>query len=115
MISSEFKKDDYLHIKWPIASVALSLVLCGGLFFGLTTVDGTALVELRRARTQLDSARQAVNKIEEEEATIIRHIGSYRQMEQEGIVAAEDRLEFQETLAELRDAVFCAANSICFR
>lgn len=101
MISSEFRKDDYWRVKWPMASVALSLVLCGSVFFGLTTLDAAAATELRRARAELDEARQAVDKIEEEEATIIAYIGNYRQMEQEGIVEPEDRLQFQEAIAEL--------------
>jgi hypothetical protein len=103
MISSEFKKEEYWLIKWPLFSLVFSLVLCGGLLFGLNTVDAAAASDLRRARSTLDEAREALDKIEEEEATIIEYIGRYRQMEQDGVVTAEDRLQFQERLLEIRD------------
>lgn len=102
MISREFKKDDYWRIKWPLVSLALGLVVSGALLVGLNTLDATALVDLRNARNALSDARNALNDIEQEEATIIEYLGRYRQMEQEGMLAAEDRLQFQETLAELR-------------
>jgi len=102
MISSEFKKDDYWLLKWPLLSLALSLIISGSLLFGLSAVDTAADAELRRARSRLDEARNAVDKIEEEEATIVEYLGRYRVIEQEGAVAPEDRLQFQETIAELR-------------
>ncbi len=102
MISAEFKKEDYWRVKWPLLSFVLSLALAGGLLFGLNTLNATAAAELRTARSGLDEARDAVDKIEEEDATIIEYLGRYQRMEQEGIVAPEDRLQFLETLAELR-------------
>lgn len=102
MISREFRKDDYWRIKWPLVCLAASLIVCGGLFVALSTLESTALVDLRNARNTLSDARNALNDIEQEEATIIEYLGRYRQMEQEGMLAAEDRLQFQETLAELR-------------
>jgi hypothetical protein len=102
MTLSEFRKEEYWLIKWPIVCLTLSLCLCGGLLVGLNSVDSTAAAELQRARNELDSARQSVGKIEEEEATIIEYIGRYRQLEQDGVVADEDRLQLQEALAQLR-------------
>jgi hypothetical protein len=101
--TSEFKKDEYWLIKWPLVSFVLSLCLCGSLLVGLNSLDATAAAELRGARDALDLARQSVEKIEEEEATIIEYIGRYQQMEQEGVIADEDRLQLQETVAELRN------------
>lgn len=102
MISREFTRDDYWRVKWPLVSLALSVIVCGGLFVGLNTLDKSAQVELRNARNALSDARNALNDIEQEEATIVEYIGRYRQIEREGIFSAEDRLQFQETLAELR-------------
>jgi hypothetical protein len=104
MISSEFKKEDYWRIKWPLLALLLSLLLAGGLFFGLTTVDTAAAAELRRTRSNLDSAREDVEKIEEEEQTIIKNIGRYRLMEEDGVFMPEDRLQFQERMLEIRSA-----------
>lgn len=102
MISREFTKDDYWRVKWPLVSLALGLILSGGLLVGLNTLDSTAQASLRDARNALSDARNALNDIEQEEATIVEYIGRYQQMEQDGALAAEDRLQFQETLAELR-------------
>jgi hypothetical protein len=101
MISNEFKKEDYWRIKWPLLAMLLSLLFAGGLFFALTTVDTAAAAELRRARSELDSAREDVEKIEEEEQTIIKNIGRYRTMEEDRVVMPEDRLQFQERLLEI--------------
>lgn len=102
MISSAFKKEEYWLIKWPLLSLVLSLCLSGGLLIGLNTLNTSATTDLRRARSDLDQARESVAKIEEEEATIIEYIGRYERMEQEGVVSAEDRLQFQEMLAQAR-------------
>ena len=102
MISGEFRKEDYWSIRWPLLSLVLSLVISAGLLLGLNTLDTSATAELRRARAQLDDARDSVDQIEEEEATIIEYLGRYREMEQEAVMAPEDRLQFQETLAQLR-------------
>jgi hypothetical protein len=104
VISSEFKKEEYWLIKWPLFSFVLSLVFAGGLFFGLTTIDSAAADELRRARAKLDDARNRVDKIEEEEQTIIEYVGRYRLMQEDGVVTPEDRLQFQELLQEVRAA-----------
>jgi hypothetical protein len=101
--ASEFRKEEYWLIKWPLVSLVLSLCLCGGLFVALSSLDSTATADLRRARDDLDLARQSVGKIEEEEATIIEYTGRYQQMVQEGVIADEDRLQLQETIAELRN------------
>lgn len=103
MTLSEFRKDDYWLVKWPLLSLVLSLCLCGGLLIGLNSIDITAAAELRRARNDLNAARDAVEKIEEEEATIVEYIGRYKQMEQKGVIDDEDRLQFQETIAQLRN------------
>ncbi len=102
MISSEFKKEEYWLIKWPLCSLVLSLVCAGTLLFGLSTIDAAAADELRRARNDLSEARDRVDKIEEEEQTIIEYSGRYRMMEQDGVVAPEDRLQFQERLQDIR-------------
>jgi hypothetical protein len=103
MISGEFKKEDYWLIKWSLLSFVLSLVISGGLLVGLNALDAAATTDLRRARASLDQARSDVDTIEQEEATIIEYVGRYQQMEQDGEVAAEDRLQFNETLREIRD------------
>lgn len=100
---SEFKKADYWLIKWPLLSLVLSLGLASGLYVGLNALDTTAAAELRRARNDLNEARDSVAKIEEEEATIIEYIGRYQRLAEDGVVAAEDRLQFLENVAQLRD------------
>lgn len=102
MISSEFKKGDYWLIKWPLVALLLSAIFSGGLFFGLSTVDDAASTELRRVRSDLDEAREDVEKIEEEEQTIIQNIDRYRMMEEDQVITPEDRLQFQERLLEIK-------------
>jgi hypothetical protein len=104
MSLSEFRKEDYWLIKWPLLSLTLSLCCAGGLIVGLTTLDASATAELRRAQTGLDTARNSVAKIEEEESTIIEYIDRYRVLEEEGIVSDEDRLQLQENVLEMRTA-----------
>lgn len=99
---SEFKKADYWLIKWPLLSLLLGLCLVSGLYLGLNSLDTAAAAELRQARNELNEVRDSVAKIEEEESTIIEYIGRYEQLAEDGVVAEEDRLEFQETMAELR-------------
>jgi hypothetical protein len=102
MISSEFRKEEYWQIKGSLLSLVLSLILSSGLLFGLKSLDAAATAELRSARNDLNKARDDVDKIEEEEARIIEYVGRYQQMEEDGVLSIEDRLQFQETLAELR-------------
>lgn len=103
MISPEFKKEEYWLIKWPLVAMVLSLIVSGSLLVGLNSLDTQAAAELRRARSELDNARDDVDKIEEEEATIIEHIGRYSEMERDGVVAPEDRLQLQERLLEIME------------
>lgn len=102
MISNEFKKEDYWHIRWSVLSLLLGVVFVSGLLFGLNALDAAAATDLRRARSDLDDAREAVEKIEEEEQTIIKNIGRFRVMEQDGVLVPEDRLQFQERLQDIR-------------
>jgi hypothetical protein len=102
MISSEFSKAEYWMIKWPLLALLLSIVLVSGLFLGLNAIETAAAAELRRVRSDLDEARDNVEKIEEEEQTIIKNIGRYRIIMEDGVVMPEDRLQFQERLLEIR-------------
>jgi hypothetical protein len=99
---SEFKREDYWLIKWPLFSLFLSLIFCAGLFLGLTTLNTSAAAELRSARNQLNNARNSVEKIEEEEDTIIEYIDRFQQITADGSVSDEDRLQFFEQVARIR-------------
>ena len=58
---------------------------------------------LQIARGNLQLARTNIDQIEDEEATIIEYIGRYQELETDGVVNPEDRLQLIERITEIRE------------
>ncbi len=99
---SEFTRADYLRIKWPFVALAACLMVGIGLFAGLKVLSQKAASQLQQARTASEEARQKVDKISQEEATISANIGRYQSIKEAGTVGPEDRLLMKEHFEMLR-------------
>ena len=99
---SEFGREDYWNLKWRLLFLLGSIAIITGIFFGMRYIDQEALLSLRSSRSAFDNAQQALDKIEEEEATIIEYIGRYDELKAANVVGEEDRLEFLENFARIR-------------
>jgi hypothetical protein len=99
---SEMTRDDWWLIKNPLLFMVVVLAAIAGIFISLNSMDTSAATELRNARSQLNTARDDLDKIEQEEAAILENIGRYRELAADGVVELEDRLLFLETFAQLR-------------
>lgn len=99
---SEMTRDDWWLIKNPLLFLTVVLVAIAGIFITLNNLDTSANTALRTARAQLNTARDDLDKIEQEEASILDNIGRYRELAADAVVQPEDRLLFLETFAQLR-------------
>ena len=99
-----FDKQDYKLLRnaglWLGVCLSFALVL----YFGANRVNGDATLALNNARAQFDQATASVQLIAEEEATIILYIDRYQEFVEHGYLSAEDRLDFIESISEIRDA-----------
>lgn len=98
-----FTSNELLGIKWQLSFFISSIVLSAFIYLGTDHLNVQADRDLRNKRAIFQKARSSVELIEEEEATIIRYIDEYKQMEEEGIVKEEDRLQFLEDMAVIRE------------
>ena len=103
-IFSILTKEDYLSIKMQIAFSVVGIVLSIAIFLGVDYLSSGSLRDLRIAQSDFNNARSRVDLIEEEEATIIEYIERYQELDAQGIVDDEDRLQMFEQIAEIRSA-----------
>lgn len=101
MTLSELTKEDYLSLLWHFLLLAVCVVLVGAFFYGVSALDTAASRELNVARGDLSNAQASLEQIEEEEATITSYIEPYLAIA-EGAVGGTDRLDMQETFAQIR-------------
>ncbi len=99
---SELTRSDYLRIKWPFVALAASIVVGISLFAGLKVLNQKATMQLQQARAASEEARQKVDKISQEEATIRANIGRYQVIKEAGTVGPEDRLQMKEYFGAIR-------------
>lgn len=103
-INLPFKKQDYFMLRNSLLTFAISLLLAGGGYVAVSFTTQSARANAAIAQGIFEQVSQSVQQIAQEEATVVRYIGRYREMEQEGIVRDEDRLAFLETFGEIRNA-----------
>lgn len=101
MTLSELKQEDYLSLVWHFLLLSVCVALVGGFFYGVNTLDTAASRELNVARGDLSNAQASLDQIEQEETTITAYIEPYLAIA-EGAVARTDRLDMQETFAQIR-------------
>ncbi|MDP1932726.1 MAG: hypothetical protein Q8L60_14840, partial [Gammaproteobacteria bacterium] len=98
------EKKDLLLLRVPVLCFAISAGLGVALYFAAQYLTEQASRDLFIAQTNLDQTSTSVLQIAQEEETIIRYIGRYRDIEADGGVAEEDRLRLLEVIAEIRQA-----------
>lgn len=96
-------KSDLLLLRWPALVLLVSGVLAGILYFALGLLSQWSAGGLAEARAEFDQVSSAMQQIAQEEQTVIRYIDRFSQMEADGVMSAEDRLDLIETIAALRD------------
>ena len=97
-----FPNEDLMMIRWRIGFFILCCALAIGVYWGIEMLNSQATRNLNLAQSGLYGARQDVEQIAQEEATIVEYIDRYQELSEQGIVDAEDRLLFLEKVAELR-------------
>jgi hypothetical protein len=103
MNSLNLDSSDIRLIRWPLVLFAFCSLLAATIYFGVSYLEEEASQELRRVNAAFQSARSSVELIEDEEATIIENIDEYRELMANGVMEPEDRLQFLEDLAVIRD------------
>lgn len=98
-----FDSADLLLIRWQILLFVICSIFAAGIYFTVGYMENQASQELQRANSAFERARSSVELIEEEEATIIENIDEYRALMAQGVLEPEDRLQFLEDLAVIRD------------
>jgi hypothetical protein len=101
-ISLPFEKEDLALLRMPGIVFLVSIVIAIALYSGADYLNRNASVELSQARAQYQQAETSVREIADEEATIIRYIDRYSDIEAEGAVSEQDRLALIEQVGEFR-------------
>ena len=99
-----FEKQDYFMLRNSVVAFVISLLIAGGSYFAVSIAMQSARAGAANAQGTFDQVSQSVQQIAQEEATVVRYIGRYREMEREGVVSQEDRLAFLETFGDIRNA-----------
>jgi hypothetical protein len=103
MISvNSYHKDDLLLIKGHILAFVLCLLLIGGIFWTVRYIDNSAEAELQQARSQIDSVRSSMDRIQSAEEVAKQYIDQYQRLQMNGVVGEEDRLHLLELLSQIR-------------
>lgn len=103
-IALPFEKQDLFMLRNSFLFLVICGVLSGVAYFSVSIAAQSASRGVSNARATFEQVTQSVQQIAQEEATVVRYIGRYREMEDEGVVSEEDRLEFLETFGEIRVA-----------
>ncbi|MAY03560.1 MAG: hypothetical protein CMQ38_11375 [Gammaproteobacteria bacterium] len=98
-----FTKQDILGLKWKILLAVLCLMLAVSIYYYADIMNTQMARNLQIARGNLQLARTNIDQIEDEEATIIEYIGRYQELETDGVVNPEDRLQLIERITEIRE------------
>lgn len=72
---------------------------------GANRLQRTANENLNSARAYSDQVNTSVTQIAQEEETIIRYIDRYVQIDADGIVSEQDRLQFLERMTSIRETL----------
>ncbi len=101
MTLTELRREDYLGLSLHFVLLAVSILLVGGMFYGVGLLDTTATRQLNVARGELSSAEATLQQIAQEEQVITSYLEPYRAIEA-GAVSGANRLDMQESFAEVR-------------
>ena len=102
-VKSPFSAVDMQLLRKPAIIFALSAMLSVLLWYGTAYVREQALAAVTLAQGIYEQTSTSVTQIAQEEETIIRYIGRYREMMTEGVVGDPDRLVLLEEVGTLRE------------
>lgn len=89
---------DVTSMRLPVAILIAALVL-SGVLIKFTLVQQKAAEEQRLAQTKaMNDARERYHRSGEEREVILRYLPAYRKLQSEGVVGAEQRIEWIEGL-----------------
>jgi len=102
-VKSLFSAGDMQLLRKPAIIFALSAMFSVLLWYGTAYVREQALAAVTVAQGIYEQTSTSVTQIAQEEETIIRYIGRYREMMTEGVVGDPDRLVLLEEVGTLRE------------
>lgn len=102
MTLSELKKEDYLSLKWHFVLLLLCLGLASAAFIFNQQLHREAERQLALARSNLEGARNRLERLERDEALLHEYPVRYREIEAAGLIRPGDRLAMQEQFAQIR-------------
>ncbi len=95
-------KADLKLLKWPGLFFGIAVVVSLVFFLGGQYLLNNAQEDMRVANANMNQRRIAVEEIEQEEETVMRYIGRYREMQDDGLLQDEDRLTLMEVIMDTR-------------
>lgn len=95
-------KKDMLMLRTPLIVFFIACAVAGVFYYVLGVFSLRATRALNDAQTQLEQISTSVEQIAQEEQTITRYIGRYSQIEADGVVSKEDRLQLLEDMTDIR-------------
>lgn len=102
MTLRELKKEDYLNLKWHFVLLLLCLGLASAAFVISHQMHSEAERQLALARSDLDSARDRLERLERDEDMLAEYRERYREIEAIGVTRPGDRVAMQEQFAQFR-------------
>ncbi len=104
-IKIPFSAVDMQLLHKPAMVFAASTLFSVSLWYGTEFVRQQALASATLAQGVYEQTSTSVTQIAQEEETIIRYIGRYREMMAEGVVGDPDRLLLLEEIGRLRESL----------
>ncbi len=104
-IKNPFSAVDMQLLRKPAIVFTLSTLFSVLLWYGTEYVRQQALASATQAQGIYEQTSTSVTQIAQEEETIIRYIGRYREMTAEGVVGDPDRLVLLEEIGRLRESL----------
>ena len=95
--------DDLRLLRVPAIIAVLCVVFAVSAYILAQRFELQATASRNAAQDNLERVRNSIQQISQEEATIVRYIDRYRFSEDSGFMDDEDRLDFLEQIAELRN------------
>lgn len=95
-------RKDLMLLKWSVLTLVICLLLASGIVMVTNSIQREATQSLANAQSSLRETRTLVDDIEVEEATVIRFVDRYEQLQRDGVIGTEDRLQLLERFSEIR-------------
>ena len=98
-------KSDLMLLRNSVISFLVLCILALVTYVSATRLQQLANDNLSAARVYFDQVSTSVTQIAQEQETIIRYIDRYIQIDTDGVVSAQDRLQFLERMDSIRESL----------